>query len=322
MELITISRLSAARTCQRLHHYRYELGYRPAVEADALRFGTLVHLGLEAWWKAPNGERLPAMVDAIQHAEADDFDKARARVLLTGYHCRWESEPYEVLAVEVPFEAPLTNPATGHPSRTFRLGGKIDAIVRDAEGRVLVVEHKTTSEDVTPGSDYWKRLRIDGQVSTYYDGAKALGYDVAGCLYDVIAKPGLRPASATKEPKFKKDGTPYANQRLTDETPAEFEARLMEAVVAEPSRYFARGVVVRLDAELDEARFDTWQTAEIIREGARLGRHPRSPGACVRFNRTCEFFAVCCGEDSLENPSHFRRSETQHPELTQSAQHP
>jgi hypothetical protein len=40
---------------------------------------------------------------------------------------------------------------------------------------VLVVEHKTSSEDVTPGSFYWSRLRMDGQVSVYFDGARALG---------------------------------------------------------------------------------------------------------------------------------------------------
>ena len=30
-----------------------------------------------------------------------------------------------------------------------------------------------------------------------FDGAAALGHDVAGCLYDVICKPGLRPLKAT-----------------------------------------------------------------------------------------------------------------------------
>lgn len=320
MELITISRLSAARTCQRLHHYRYELGYRPAVEADALRFGTLIHLGLEAWWKAPeNHLRLPHAFEAVQQVDADPFDRVRARVMLTGYHARWEDEPYEVLGVEVQFDAPMVNPATGHPSRTYRLGGKIDAIVRDTrDGRTLIVEHKTTSEDVSGGSDYWKRLRLDGQVSTYFDGAKALGFDVAGCVYDVLSKPSLRPHRATppESRKYTKDGKLYANQREHDETPEEFGERLRDAILADPSAYFARAEVARLDGELDEARFDTWQTAEIIREGARLGRHPRSPNSCIRFGSTCPYWSVCTKEASLDDPSRFRRSETQHPELS------
>lgn len=54
----------------------------------------------------------------------------------------------------------------------------------------VVVEHKTTSADITPGSPYWRRLTLDAQVSLYLGGAGSL-------LYDVIRKPTLRPLKAT-----------------------------------------------------------------------------------------------------------------------------
>jgi hypothetical protein len=97
--------------------------------------------------------------------------------MLRGYDARWLEDTvlYDVLAVEEEFSTPLVNPETGSASRTWTLGGKVDAIVREkATGRVLLVEHKTTSEAIGPGSEYWRRLRIDAQVSIYFDGAAAI----------------------------------------------------------------------------------------------------------------------------------------------------
>lgn len=322
--LLTSSRLKDARACQHLHHLEFELGYRPLTTEEVLRFGTLIHRGLEAWWTLAqmgvNGEeRLERTVARLREEEVDPFELARAEVMLFAYHLRWIDEPYEVLAVEVAFETELRNPETGAASRTWRLAGKIDVIVRDLrDGRVLVVEHKTSSEDVSPGSDYWKRLRMDGQVSIYFEGGKALGHDIAACLYDVLSKPALRPYKATpnEDRKYKKDGTLYANQRAEDETPEEFRQRLLEALAENPNRYLARGEVVRLEQEMAEALWDVWQLGVQLREAKSAGRHPRNPDACVRYGRTCPFFDVCTGAASLEDVTRFRRVENVHPELS------
>ena len=63
--VLSVSRLKDARACARLHRLRYLDGYRPAVEPEALRFGTLVHRGLEAWWRSRPDERLTAALAAI-----------------------------------------------------------------------------------------------------------------------------------------------------------------------------------------------------------------------------------------------------------------
>lgn len=246
---------------------------------------------------------------ATTHTDA--FDLARAEVMLTAYDARWseDMERYEVLAVEAEFRAPLKNPETGAPSRTWSLGGKLDVVVRDLlEQRNAVVEHKTATGDVGPGSDYLKRLRLDGQVSVYYAGGDALGFPIGACLYDVLVKPGLRPYKATpvEARKFKKDGTLYANQRDRDETPEEYRARLVEAVVADPNAYFQRADVVRLEEEMRDAMADVWDLGRVMRESELAGRAPRNPDACVRYGRTCEFFGVCTGEASLEDASQFR----------------
>lgn len=320
MELLTISRIKAARACQRLHLLSYVQGYRPAVDAETLRFGALVHRGLEAWWRAAGDARLDAALGALE-GESDPYDLARAQVMLLGYHARWAAEVIEVIGVEVEFRAPLINPATGYPSKTYEIGGKIDAVAQLADGRIVTVEHKTSSEDITPGSDYWRRLRIDGQVSLYFDGARALGHHAEACLYDVLGKPGYRPLKATplEARKFTKDGRLYAAQRDHDETPQEYRVRLAEAVAAEPAAYYARGEVVRLEADLEDARYDVWQTASQIREARNAGHAPRNPGACQSYGRTCAFFAVCCREASLDDPRQFRKLTVMHEELAQSA---
>lgn len=318
LPLLTASRLKTARACQRLHYYEYQLGFRPARDAEALRFGTLVHLGLEAWWRS-NGDRLGDALQVLELHPSDPFDIARARAMLVGYDARWlaDADLYAVVAVEARFQAPLVNPDTGRASQTWEIGGKLDVVVRElATGRYGLVEHKTSSEDLRPGSDYWKRLRLDGQVSIYFAGAQVLiGQPIDFCLYDVLSKPSLKPYKKTAEPKYNKDGTLRAGQRLEDETPEQFEARILEDIAADPSGYFGRSEVVRLDGEVSEAMADVWQFGRMLRENDLRGFYPRNVDACIRFGRPCPFFGVCAGEASLDDPELYRRTETSHPEL-------
>lgn len=235
---------------------------------------------------------------------ADPFDIAKVRSLLLGYDARWHAEPYEVLEVEVEFRAPLVNPDTGAKSKTYERGGKIDVIVRDKrDGRILVMDHKTTSEDVSPGSDYWKRTRMDSQVGAYYLGARTLGYEVSGWIHDVIVKPGLRPLKANK-------------QRDVAETPDEYGLRIAEAIAENPDKFFAREEVVRLEAELLEYERDVWSQTTIMRDLKRQGLAPRNPDACQRYGSYCSYWPVCSGQASLDDPLLYRKSAWLHPELT------
>ena len=339
-QLLTNSRAKDFRACPRLHHIRYNLGVAPAVEADVVRFGSLWHAGTEAWWNAqrccfesaetphfehvaPDDVWLGKALSALYVAATDPLDLVRAEELMRGYHLRWKDEGYEPLAVEVEFRCELVNPETGASSRTFDLAGKIDGIVRDRAGRVLLTERKTSSEDIGVGSEYWRRLTLDPQVSTYFVGARALGYDVQGCLYDVVAKPRLKLLQATpaESRKYRKDGGLYAGQRAVDETLDEYRDRLREHIAENPDRYYQRGEVVRLSDQEEEAAYDAWQTARLIREAENTGHHIRNPDACSRFGRTCFAFDVCTGLTSLDNPAQFKKVEA-HQELAEVTNHP
>ena len=143
-----------------------------------MAYGTCGHRVLEVWWGmlgagATADDTLDACLALIDgdreiRAALNPYQRASLTAAITGYHLRWwePSQAYEVLHVEAEFRAPLRNPVTGRPMRGWSEGGKIDAIVRDrADGRVYIIEHKFSGEDVSPGSSYWRRLRVDGQVS-------------------------------------------------------------------------------------------------------------------------------------------------------------
>lgn len=345
--LLTASRLRTARSCKRRHRIAYELGYRPAVDAEELFFGALLHLALEAWWRAVQAgliadEWLNHALAALAAVKADEFVMARAQVMIMGYHARWESESayFEVLGVEERFECEVINPETGAASRTWRLGGKLDVRVRDRrDSLVKFIEHKSSSEDISPGTPYWRRLRMDGQVSVYFDGCEALGTPAAECIYDVLAKPQQRqkdvPALNENGEKVvvDKDGNRVRNKTgggwrqspdstqgyklvTRPETVDEYKRRLVEAIAEGPAdRWYVRVPVVRLEQELRDARADIWAMQRELRENELAGRAQRNPDACESYGRYCPYFDVCSGVASLDDPTRFRRVEHLHPEL-------
>lgn len=323
LPLLTVSRARSFRRCARHHYHAYEQGYRPLESSGPLTFGTLWHKALEIWW---SGEEEGTAIQFLKAVDGiDEFTRVALIELLWGYAARWAQEQDMVpLRVEAEFVSPLTNPKTGAASRTFQIGGKIDLIVRDQArgGDVWLMEHKTTSEDIAPGSPYWQKLRLDAQISTYLNGARSLGFDPVGCVYDVAARPSLRPLKATPEAdrKYVKGSQRlYANQREADETPEEYQRRVRAHILENPERYYQRGEVVRLDDETHEAAWDLWQTARAIREAELEERWPRNPEACFHWNRPCEFFPVCTGSDRLENSDRYRKLENIHEELSHAA---
>lgn len=130
LPLLTVSSMKSYRSCQRKYFYAYELRRRSIADGDALRFGTVMHIGLEVWWKTVDlGQAISAMRVAYAKQEIAQIDAIRVEELLLGYHARWKDEPFTVVAVEAQFRTALVNPKTGAASKTWELGGKIDAIV-------------------------------------------------------------------------------------------------------------------------------------------------------------------------------------------------
>jgi site-specific DNA-cytosine methylase len=261
--------------------------------------------------------------------EADDFatEEETAVALVRGYARRYADDIIcTYLAVELPFDLPIVNPETNAPTPLFRSGGKIDAIVELPDGRLALMEHKTTGDDISPGSDYWQRLKMDSQISRYYLAAKALGYDVQTTVYDVVRKPGIKPRNISKADRTQATheghyfGHPLTATCPERETPALYAARLLADLRERPDFYFARMEIPRLEADLDEFRWEQWAIQQTIRQAQRTGRFYRNTGACTSPYR-CAYLDVCrgqLGDPNEDIPAGFRRVARLHEELASS----
>lgn len=323
--LVTNSSLTTFRRCPREYYFRYVLNRKGRRKAKALRFGTLFHFGLNAWWRCAVKSRWEASTQRLAAArlaveaggvDEDPLDVVKALILLAGYTARWGEEGYTTSAVEKHFLAAISD--------GVNISGSIDAIaVRDETW--FNVEHKTTSADISAGSNYWRHVvTLDSQVSTYDAASRKMGYDISGTIYDVIRKPELEPYKATPEEKrkytkpTKADPVPrlYSNQREEDETLEEYSMRLTEDIAARPDWYFQRQTIVRLERDNEEHARDVEQTAEMIRFSEERSAWPRSPKACERYRQLCEYHPVCSGETTIDDGILYETKTAQHEELT------
>jgi len=283
---LTATSTACLRRCPRQHHLRYELGLARIRKAAPLRLGGAYHLGLELYSKGTTAEQ------AIQQATADyatcpewadpvewAVECETVKTLLAGHFWRYGQDDIEFVAVEGSFEIPLVNPDTGAPSRTFSLAGKIDAIVKLPDGRLAVLEYKTAGEDIAPDSEYWLRLRCDGQISLYVLAARAMGYDVATVLYDVTRKPTIR-----------------LRQK---ETPEAFGQRLLADIGERPDFYYQRREVPRLEDDLAQFQAELWQQGQYLVELRRRAARLDDPSA-AHFRNVgrltcgyCDFADLC-----------------------------
>jgi hypothetical protein len=375
-EKISHTRMVAFRACRHRHHLAYELGVKPIAKALQLVVGTAMHLWLEAWWLVAMADGAPRWLSPVRPPEqdperedamlmpveaafhglgaTDPYEAAKLRAMVLAYHLRWGSQQIKVYSVEAEFTAPLINPLDGKVSKRYERTGKIDAIVEfpesagpEFEGE-WVMEHKSRAGAMDVGDKYFRKLRMDPQISDYHIGAAALGHEIRGVIYDVVCKPTIEPRMATPEADRKMtigvgcrkcgggkdekgsgyegaadrlcrcqkcDGTGwkdaphyYANVRLEDETPGEYGLRCFTLMLSEPLRYFHRHKVTRLADELRDHEIDGWFTVRSMHEQRATGVAPRNPDACWLFNRPCDYTAICWDGARADDERLFRIS--------------
>jgi len=296
MRTISKTEIQTYRRCRREHYYGYELRRRPIEKSNALRIGSIHDAALEVWWRTLD---LGKVLGVIETKAQDAYETARLSALMVGYDARWKHEELDVLAVQKPFYYSLGAGFDG-----VRFGGVFDAIVRYRDsGRIALVESKSSKENISPGSWFWRRTLLDIQISHYLAAAKGAGFDASELVYDVSRKPDLEPLKASKEIKRRKDGEPYANTRLANETPEEYGERCLKAIREDPESYFQRPTIVRLADEAREAERDLLLTADSLIKDR--GPRPRNPDACLRYGSTCPYYGVCTGSAEITNTNLF-----------------
>jgi hypothetical protein len=288
---ISTNSLDRYRTCPRLYRFVYIDGFEPLERTEALDFGALWHDAMEAYWRAIlHGEdaRNASIVDGLAAIRAsqyggDEWARIEARALFLGYHARWIdtdiAEP--IMCVEQSFTVPI---AGTH----WTLNGRIDVGRPDG-----VMEHKSTTSDISLGSAYWTKLRLNAQVSNYAIAAESMDLDAAHCLYDVVRRPDASPLRATPIEKReytqpKSRACPQCKKKSAPPAPHAIDAGdgrgIVECVdgrvVTDPGgRLYANQRLEDESAEEYESRLraliadnsdDFYQRATVIRTGREL----------------------------------------------------
>jgi hypothetical protein len=272
-------------------------------------------------------QRALAKIDELAPGEANAITRAKLRGLLRGYSARWASDSFEILEIEETQSSDLYNPTTSARSRSFTVAGKKDVLLRD-EGRLWLMDHKTTSEDISdPDAAYWRQLAVEGQHYHYALLEFCQGKKADGAIWDVVRKPGISPRQIVKADLsevlydccyFGDPVTPDDAIEIRStgrETPAMYEARLAwDCIESRPGWYFQRRRIAARDDALLEYAGELWGHSQDILLARRLNAWPRNSGACLLYGQPCKFLGICSGYDEPDSANWKRRSWV-HPEL-------
>ena len=301
MLVLRSSTIGALFECPQKYHLNYELGVEPAQENPILTFGTAFHAACEERGKALMGlgAEIPRLAFLKAAANLPDKDKVIGECLVLLYQTRYRDERLTYEAVEKTLEVPL-------PGEAGILRLKLDGLVRDHEGKLWIMEHKTTRQGIGDGEWYWENKVFNLQIELYLWAAEQLGLNVEGVIYDVVRVPKLRVLGATPKDKqmfYKKDcaggkkDDPRPGTRLRPESMDEFKCRVQQYILANTDTLTKR-------VWLHKAERPAGRTEAIIEMAIQLanGAKACNPASCFKFmGRPCEYLPICLGETSSRN---------------------
>jgi hypothetical protein len=138
---VSHSELVSFLTCARLHFFGYRLRREPKTIAEPLLVGRRVETIIKQIWlgKSPDLSGLPP----------------EERALCKAYPIWWQYHTLHVKRVDIPFQVEIAG---------VQYVGEFDGDGED-KGEEIIVELKTTSEDISIGAPYWRRVaQVDPQV--------------------------------------------------------------------------------------------------------------------------------------------------------------
>lgn len=310
---LTFSAITAYQACPRSYELAYVQRLTPADYAPALAVGSAFHAGIAALHLGrPLDEALAIAADVVRSAWARAAaatptapdppvrasparDIAKVAAMIVSWHERhfavWNGtaaardRDVEMLESEIVLEAPLRSPATGRPSRSFLLAGRLDGLVRLRDGGesafgdpaaegIWVYEAKTTSTEINEAVESFS---LSAQPSLYE--VLATSYfgphmgPVLGSVIDLVKKPVIRTRNG--------------------ESPEEYRERAVAAYREEPERYFRRVILRADEARRREALTVAWGVARSVRDSEKHGFLSKRGPACRTSYGPCRFERLC-----------------------------
>lgn len=298
MDRITQSSQQTLMLCEEKARLKYverfsTPGSQPMTVGSAVHYGLLekrsVAAALEYMTKHWGVGWTPSEQDSIE------IDRAIVTAMVNGALERWDKWPDKI---EMEFDIPLINPATGRSSTRHRFAGKIDGVFTG--GPVPVLAELKTAGRID--SAYLQKLSLAWQPTAYMAAAsEVFGARVREMVYWVIKKPSIRPKK-----KIKREGG------YSPETAAEYSARVIADYLERPDFYFEKVTVRRTDADIERWYYEAWEIHQRFLRIENGGMTIRNPNQCLAFGKPCHFFDLCRG---VVGPEAFTVRKDAHPEL-------
>ncbi len=325
--LLTYSALNTYRNCPRKYKIRYIDQLRPRESAHALSFGSVIHSAIELWYRSVDSQSrlqnvLAYINDAYENRTADDNQRSNwqlATAMLQGYADRYQREEFEVVEVEKEFIGEIRNPDTGRQSQTFRIAGKVDAIVRCHDGLYLL-EHKTAAN---VDANYLDKLWTDTQIALYCHYLRELGYPIVGVIYNVLLKSRLKQGKGETQEEYEirkaklaaknKSGKSSAKRQLP-ETDSEYQSRLAEWYTRPDA--FHREYIYLSEDRLAMLQEEVWEITQQYLDARRRGKWLLNTSNCFSFQRPCEYLAYCQSGFNPNVADNLYQIEAPHEELS------
>lgn len=249
---LSISKIKMFKGCRRQYQLHYIEGLTPIETPQALVIGKNYHAKLESLY---NGEELEK-----------DFSKESAMVEA---YKKYIFPKFKVNATEKDF--------------TYDLGGEdflygiVDGVAQDG----CIVEHKTTSMEITPQYEYL--LMWDEQILAYMlmTGANTV-------YYTVCRKPTIRQKKGETEEKF------YKRMIEWYDTDTDTKIQLLK--------------IQRTSEEVEEFKNSLFLMLAEMKE---CNNFYRNQGWCNKWGRLCEYASVCLHYDPNQEYVEFVKGDNE-----------
>ncbi len=262
--------------CARQYFFEYVLGWKWDRANVHLVYGTAVHYAMEILMESGYGEEArKAAGDVLESYYAEHIeptlwdayapkDPVNARRGLDLYAQQYQTDNMKVLHIEVAGSVAI--------SETAVIYFKTDSLCKDERG-YFSLEHKTSGRFSSTWADQW-RLKFQGGTYNHVLYCLYQEEDVYGVVIN-----GIFPH---KEPRLKKNGEPYANQKDWEfhRVPVRRNRPSMQAWLIEANYYY------------EAIQRDFQRLADITPGEEHMLAFPRNTESCTRYG-LCPYFDHC-----------------------------
>ena len=277
------ARLKTYRRCPNQYRMRYILGLKKKRKELPLFRGDWLHQLLEVHYTGGDWEERQASLEAEffrlfeeEREELGDLPTETRRIF-TSYLMRWarEDKGMTVIDAEIDEEVELPN------GEKFRL--IIDLLVEEHGSGLWIWDHKTVGKFMP--SNF---MLIDSQLARYFWGAKQMGYNVRGILFnELITKPPtvpetLKSGRLTQRRNLRCDVyTYYRTIKELGQEPGSYKDMLLH-LKSQQDEWFRRTRLPKDPALTQRTVAEMLMTIGEIHRATKDGHFPRTPmKSCV-----------------------------------------